>query len=65
MNLCEENPQVSVSSLIKAVGWEFLRTKAISMKDGGMELAYKQKGFHMVNPTENWFPGKTINANIY
>ncbi|XP_050314172.1 lipoyltransferase 1, mitochondrial-like [Anthonomus grandis grandis] len=57
MNLCEENPQVNVASLIKAVGWEFLRTKALTVRDGGMELAYQQKGFQMINPTENWFPG--------
>lgn len=60
MNLSEENPQVTVPNLKKAVGWEFLRTKALSLKDGGMELAQQQKGFHMVNPTENWFPGKLL-----
>lgn len=26
--------------------------------DGGMELANQQKGFQLVNPTEQWFPGK-------
>ncbi|XP_066247294.1 lipoyl amidotransferase LIPT1, mitochondrial-like [Euwallacea similis] len=57
MNLCEENPEVTVSSLIRAIGWEFLRTKALTLKDGGMELAHQQKGFHLINPTENWFPG--------
>lgn len=59
MNLCEENPHVTVPSLIKAVGWEFLRTKALTVKDGGMELANQQKGFHSVNPTDSWFPGLT------
>ncbi|XP_066155509.1 lipoyl amidotransferase LIPT1, mitochondrial-like [Euwallacea fornicatus] len=57
MNLCEENPEVTVSSLIRAIGWEFLRTKALTFKDGGMEFANHQKGFHLINPTENWFPG--------
>lgn len=65
MNLCEESPQVTTQSLMKAVGWEFLRTKALSVKDGGMDLAQKQKGFHMVNPTEKWFPGLKEIRDIY
>lgn len=65
MNLCEENPDVTTSSLMKAVGWEFLRTKALSMKDGGMELANQQNGFHLVNPTDSWFPGLNAIRNTY
>ncbi|KAJ8923477.1 hypothetical protein NQ315_010055 [Exocentrus adspersus] len=57
MNLCEENPDISVTKLIKAIGWEYMRTPALSLADGGMELANKQKGFQMVNPTNMWFPG--------
>lgn len=60
MNVCEENPNASVSCLTKAVGWEFLRTRALSLIDGGLELAHQQKGFHLINPTDNWFPGKHI-----
>lgn len=58
MNICEENPKVSVKKLFNTVGWEYLRTAALTVKDGGMELAHKQKGFQMINPTEQWFPGK-------
>lgn len=57
MNLCEENPQISSESVVKAVGWEFLRTKPLSLEDAGIEYANQQKGFHLVNPTESWFPG--------
>ncbi|EFA10961.1 lipoyl amidotransferase LIPT1, mitochondrial [Tribolium castaneum] len=57
LNLCEENPKIKVPALYKVVGWEYLRTHALSVKDGGMELANQQKGFQMVNPTEKWFPG--------
>ncbi|XP_063928503.1 lipoyl amidotransferase LIPT1, mitochondrial-like [Zophobas morio] len=60
INLCEENPKLDVPSLYRVVGWEYLRTQALSVKDGGLELANKQKGFQMINPTEQWFPG--INA---
>lgn len=64
MNLCEESPDVTTSSAMKAIGWEFLRTRASSIKDGGMELANQQNGFHLVNPTDSWFPGlKEIRDN--
>lgn len=43
---------------MKSVGWEYLRTHPLELIDGGMELANRQKGFQMVNPTEEWFPGK-------
>ncbi|KAJ8951927.1 hypothetical protein NQ318_013593 [Aromia moschata] len=43
MNLCEENPDISISKLMTAVGWESMRTPALTLTDGGMELANKQK----------------------
>ncbi|CAH1955700.1 unnamed protein product [Acanthoscelides obtectus] len=57
MNLCEEVPNVDIASLTEAIGWEYLRTPALTITDGGMELANQQKGFQMINPTESWFPG--------
>ncbi|XP_044765297.1 lipoyltransferase 1, mitochondrial-like [Coccinella septempunctata] len=57
MNLCEENPNVSVKKLVKAIGWEYMRTHASVVKDGGDQLANEQKGFQLVNPTDSWFPG--------
>lgn len=57
MNLCEEHPSITVSKLMRAIGWEYMRTPAITLVDGGMELANQQKGFQMINPTELWFPG--------
>ncbi|KAJ8679768.1 hypothetical protein QAD02_015555 [Eretmocerus hayati] len=56
-NLTEVNPQINIDTLLKAVGWEYLRTKALSVKDGGHSLVEQQKGFQMINPTEDWFPG--------
>lgn len=57
MNLVDENYRVTVKDLISAIGWEYMRTTPLSLKDGGKEFASKQGGFHMVNPTEKWFPG--------
>lgn len=57
MNICEENPKITVSKLMQAVGWEYMRTPAMTLIDGGKELANQQKGFQMINPTEQWFPG--------
>lgn len=64
MNLCEENPKVSVEKLISAIGWEYMRTPAFEIRDGGLELANQQQGFQMVNPTESWFPGNSFNVVI-
>lgn len=57
MNLTDENYRVTVDNLIKAVGWEYMRTPAFFLKDGGTEFACKQGGFQMINPTDKWFPG--------
>ena len=48
-----------------AVGWEYLRTKALTLEDGGQNLLEQQKGFQMINPTDEWFPGKReTNENL-
>lgn len=39
------------------VGWEYMRTHPLKLIDGGVEYANLQKGFQLVNPTEQWFPG--------
>jgi lipoyltransferase 1 len=64
MNLCEENPKIGIDKLMSAIGWEYLRTPVNSLKDGGKELANKQKGFQMINPSEQWFPGKNTSLII-
>ncbi|XP_057340736.1 lipoyltransferase 1, mitochondrial [Microplitis mediator] len=56
-NLKEINRKVNWDEMVNAVGWEFLRTDAMRVKDGGSALVSKQKGFQMINPTEDWFPG--------
>ncbi|KAK3926667.1 Lipoyltransferase 1, mitochondrial [Frankliniella fusca] len=57
VNLQEVNPNVSVEKLLSALGWEFLRSSPLSLKDGGLDYASAQGGFQLVNPTEDWFPG--------
>ena len=57
LNLTDINSTISVDRLISAVGWEYLRTKPISKEDGGWNLVSKQKGFQLINPTDDWFPG--------
>ncbi|XP_067008344.2 lipoyl amidotransferase LIPT1, mitochondrial isoform X2 [Anabrus simplex] len=57
MNLGEVNRNVKVELLLGAIGWEYLRTCPFTMEDGGQELISKQRGFQLVNPTEDWFPG--------
>lgn len=37
--------------------YEFLRTSATELHDGGRHLMMKQNGFQLINPTEKWFPG--------
>lgn len=65
LNLCEENPKIGITGLLGAVGWEYLRTPVNSLKDGGKDLANKQNGFQMINPTEQWFPGITELRNKF
>lgn len=56
-NLCDVNRSVNVPQLLSAVGYEFLRTSATELEDGGSTQTMKQRGFQLVNPTEKWFPG--------
>lgn len=58
LNLYEENPNLNVGGLMDSIGWEYLRTDPLELKDNGLEYANLQNGFQMVNPTEDWFPGK-------
>lgn len=57
MNLCEEDPNVNINSVIEAVGWEYMRTDPFNVKEGGKHLISEQRGFQLVNPTDQWFPG--------
>ncbi|KAK9889308.1 hypothetical protein WA026_004589 [Henosepilachna vigintioctopunctata] len=57
MNIHDENPEVAVRELLKVIGWEYMRTSALAVKDGGIHLANQQKGFQLINPSESWFPG--------
>ncbi|XP_054739653.1 lipoyltransferase 1, mitochondrial [Anastrepha obliqua] len=56
-NLCELNRNVNISQLISAIGYEYLRTSATELEDGGNQQIMKQRGFQLINPTEKWFPG--------
>ncbi|CAH0766327.1 unnamed protein product [Diatraea saccharalis] len=56
-NLVEMDNRVTVDSLQTAVGYEYLRTPALHLEDGGQNTISKQRGFQFINPTEEWFPG--------
>lgn len=56
-NLIDVNRHVNIPQLQTAIGYEFLRTAATVLEDGGRELAMTQRGFQLINPTENWYPG--------
>lgn len=56
-NLSEVSNSVTVDSLQTAVGYEYLRTPALHLQDGGESQISKQRGFQFVNPTDDWFPG--------
>ncbi|XP_053988613.1 lipoyltransferase 1, mitochondrial-like isoform X1 [Hylaeus volcanicus] len=56
-NLVDVNSHIRMDKLINALGWEYLRTKALILEDGGQDLIQRQKGFQFINPTEDWFPG--------
>lgn len=59
MNIKEVTPKAQTNEVLSAIGWEFMRTHALTLKDGGIDLANQQKGFQMINPTDKWFPGLT------
>lgn len=56
-NLSDVNSNITVQRLISTIGWEYLRTTALSKQDGGWNFVAKQNGFQMINPTDEWFPG--------
>lgn len=56
-NLTDVNRTVNTQQLLSAIGYEFLRTPATQLTDGGRDLLMKQLGFQLINPTEKWFPG--------
>uniref|UniRef100_A0A182JVM8 Uncharacterized protein n=1 Tax=Anopheles christyi TaxID=43041 RepID=A0A182JVM8_9DIPT len=58
-NLVDVNRTVNIQQLLSAIGYEFLRTPATQLSDGGRELLMKQRGFQLINPTDKWFPGIT------
>ena len=55
-NLAQVSPNLNVSLLEEAVGWQFLRT-TIHGEDGGQEAIQNQRGFQMIRPDNEWFPG--------
>ena len=47
------NPYICIQ---EALGYQFLRTNADG-EDGGMEALQQTRGFQMVRPDDDWFPG--------
>lgn len=64
-NLVDVNRFVNVPQLLSAVGYEYLRTAATALEDGGSAQTMKQRGFQLINPTEKWFPGIEELRNNY
>merc|ERR1711992_202963 len=50
-NLAAVSPNLSVSVLQEAVGWQFLRTNVLG-EDDGYE---NSRGFQMIRPDNDWF----------
>ncbi|XP_012274630.1 lipoyltransferase 1, mitochondrial isoform X2 [Orussus abietinus] len=65
LNFALERKEIRSDVLLNAIGWEYLRTKALTLEDGGHGLVQQQKGFQMINPTEDWFPGINQLANVF
>lgn len=64
-NLADVNRTVNIQQLLSSIGYEFLRTPATQLTDGGRDLLMKQLGFQLINPTEKWFPGiNELRANF-
>ncbi|XP_023949152.1 lipoyltransferase 1, mitochondrial isoform X2 [Bicyclus anynana] len=57
VNLADMDNKVTVEALQTAIGYEYLRTPALRLDDGGERQILKQRGFQFVNPTDDWFPG--------
>lgn len=57
VNLSDLDKRVTVEGLQTAVGYEYLRTPALHLEDGGDKQISRQRGFQFINPTEEWFPG--------
>lgn len=52
-NLKAENEKATVENVLTSIGYEYLRTDS-NGNDGGDELIQKQRGFQMINPTNEW-----------
>jgi len=55
-NLKNQDSSINVDKVLASIGYEFLRTDG-SGKDGGEKQLQHQRGFQMLNPTNEWFPG--------
>lgn len=58
MNLCDVNSHVKLEKMLGTIGWEYLRSCPYSAEDRGEDFIGKQRGFQLINPTDQWFPGK-------
>ncbi|BES94587.1 Biotin/lipoate A/B protein ligase family [Nesidiocoris tenuis] len=57
INLSEIHSGITMDALIAAVGWQYMKTDDLTNEDKGWGQVQKQKGFQMINPSEEWFPG--------
>jgi len=55
-NLQRYDPSINVNQLQESLGYQFLRTN-VDGEDGGMEALQHTRGFQMIRPDDEWFPG--------
>jgi len=55
-NLKSKDPSINVDNVLTSIGYEFLRTDC-NGQDGGEKEFQHNRGFQMVNPTDEWYPG--------
>lgn len=62
MNLNEVTSEITVEELIKSIGQKYLETTGKDGKLMAKQNYQRSNGYTLVNPTDDWFPGKTFYA---
>lgn len=60
MNLSDANKNISVEQLIASIGSKYLCTPIEGPESSSQQTFQQSNGFTLVNPTDDWFPGKFV-----